>query len=107
MTEFLRVARATDVPPGSMLRVAVDGHAVALVNVAGEIYAIDDDSLLLVASDRFEGGRFAEDRAPVYLRPNAEVSAALRSLEANEWRLGVFTDAPEALARDIRALQRG
>jgi phosphoglycolate phosphatase-like HAD superfamily hydrolase len=43
--------------------------------------------------------RFAEDRAPVYLRPNAEVSAALRSLEENGRRLGVFTDAPEALAR--------
>ena len=43
--------------------------------------------------------RFAEDRAPVYLRPNAEVSAALRALEAAGWRLGVFTDAPEPLAR--------
>ena len=43
--------------------------------------------------------RFAEDRAPVYLRPNAQVSAALRSLAASGYRLGVFTDAPEALAR--------
>jgi phosphoglycolate phosphatase-like HAD superfamily hydrolase len=43
--------------------------------------------------------RFAEDRAPVYLRPNAEVSAALRSLAAAGHRLGVFTDAPDALAR--------
>src|SRR5439155_3098905 len=42
--------------------------------------------------------RFAEERAPVYLRPKAEVSAALRAL-AGECRLGVFTDAPEALAR--------
>jgi len=42
--------------------------------------------------------RFAEDRAPVYLRPNAEVSSALRAL-VGECRLGVFTDAPEALAR--------
>ena len=42
--------------------------------------------------------RFAEERAPVYLRPKAEVSAALRIL-AGECRLGVFTDAPEALAR--------
>ena len=42
--------------------------------------------------------RFAEDRAPVYLRPNAEISAALRAL-AGERRLGVFTDAPEPLAR--------
>jgi phosphoglycolate phosphatase-like HAD superfamily hydrolase len=44
-------------------------------------------------------GRFAEDRAPVYLRPDAEVSATLRELAARGHRLGVFTDAPEALAR--------
>jgi phosphoglycolate phosphatase-like HAD superfamily hydrolase len=43
--------------------------------------------------------RFAEDRAPVYLRPDAEVSAALRALSAAGHRLGVFTDAPEGLAR--------
>ena len=43
--------------------------------------------------------RFAEDRAPVYLRPDAEVSAALRELTARGHRLGVFTDAPEPLAR--------
>ena len=44
-------------------------------------------------------GRFAEDRAPVYLRPDAEISAALRELAARGHRLGVFTDAPAALAR--------
>jgi phosphoglycolate phosphatase-like HAD superfamily hydrolase len=43
--------------------------------------------------------RFAEDRAPVYLRPSAEVSNALRTLAADSCRLGVFTDAPEPLAR--------
>jgi phosphoglycolate phosphatase-like HAD superfamily hydrolase len=43
--------------------------------------------------------RFAEDRAPVYLRPDAEVSAAVRTLAAAGHRLGVFTDAPEPLAR--------
>jgi phosphoglycolate phosphatase-like HAD superfamily hydrolase len=43
--------------------------------------------------------RFAEDRAPVYLRPNAETSAALRRLEARGTRIGAFTDAPEPLAR--------
>lgn len=43
--------------------------------------------------------RFAEDRAPVYLRPRAETSAALRILAAAGWRIGVFTDAPEPLAR--------
>jgi len=43
--------------------------------------------------------RFAEDHAPVYLRPNADASAALRRLQAAGVRLGVFTDAPEELAR--------
>ena len=43
--------------------------------------------------------RFAEDHAPVYLRPNAQASAALRRLQAEGVRLGVFTDAPEELAR--------
>jgi phosphoglycolate phosphatase-like HAD superfamily hydrolase len=42
--------------------------------------------------------RFAEGRAPVYLRPHAEVSAALRRLSASGHRLGVFTDAPPELA---------
>jgi phosphoglycolate phosphatase-like HAD superfamily hydrolase len=43
--------------------------------------------------------RFAEDRAPVYLRPDARVSTALRRLHEGGVRLGVFTDAPEPLAR--------
>jgi phosphoglycolate phosphatase-like HAD superfamily hydrolase len=43
--------------------------------------------------------RFAEDRAPVYLRPNARATAALRRLQAGGIRLGAFTDAPEELAR--------
>src|ERR1700674_1873512 len=38
--------------------------------------------------------RFAEDHAPVYLRPSAPATAALRRL-----RGGVFTEAPEELAR--------
>lgn len=42
--------------------------------------------------------RFAEERAPVYLRPSAEVSAALRRLSASGRRLGAFTDAPPELA---------
>ncbi len=43
--------------------------------------------------------RFAEDHAPVYLRPSASASAALRQLAAGGSRIGVFTDAPEELAR--------
>ena len=47
--------------------------------------------------------RFAEDRAPVYLRPNADVSAALRRLAATGRPLGVFTDAPVELAETVLA----
>lgn len=43
--------------------------------------------------------RFAEDRAPVYFRRDAEVSATLRQLRAGGIRIGVFSDAPEELAR--------
>ena len=42
---------------------------------------------------------FAENRAPVYLRPNAAASAALRRLAAAGTRVGVFTDAPKELAQ--------
>jgi phosphoglycolate phosphatase-like HAD superfamily hydrolase len=50
--------------------------------------------------------RFAEDRAPVHLRPSAEVNAALRRLVEDGARLGAFTDAPEPLAR-VAAAQLG
>jgi phosphoglycolate phosphatase-like HAD superfamily hydrolase len=43
--------------------------------------------------------RFAEDRAPVYLRPDARASSALRRLHQAGVKIGVFTDAPEPLAR--------
>jgi phosphoglycolate phosphatase-like HAD superfamily hydrolase len=43
--------------------------------------------------------RFAEDRAPVYLRPSADVSSTLRALQAEGRSLVVFTDAPGELAR--------
>jgi phosphoglycolate phosphatase-like HAD superfamily hydrolase len=50
--------------------------------------------------------RFAEDRAPVYLRPSAEVSGALRRLAGDGVRLGAFTDAPRELA-EVAAAQLG
>jgi phosphoglycolate phosphatase-like HAD superfamily hydrolase len=42
--------------------------------------------------------RFAEERAPVYLRPRPDANAQLRRLHAGGVRLGVFTDAPAELA---------
>jgi phosphoglycolate phosphatase-like HAD superfamily hydrolase len=43
--------------------------------------------------------RFAEERAPVYFRRDADVTATLRRLRADGTRIGVYTDAPEELAR--------
>ena len=50
--------------------------------------------------------RFAEEHAPIHLRPRAEVNSALRRLAADGVRLGAFTDAPEPLAR-VAAAQLG
>ena len=43
--------------------------------------------------------RFAEDHAPVHLRPDAAANAALRALKAAGARVVVLTDSPEPLAR--------
>lgn len=43
--------------------------------------------------------RWAEERAPVYVRRDARVSGALRALAAAGIPIGVYTDAPEPLAR--------
>src|SRR5918996_3171887 len=72
--------------------------------------ALPDDRAAAAAElDRWAAGgvgdwrgaleRFAEDRAPVYLRPSAEAASALRSLAVAGVRVGVYTDAPEPLAR--------
>lgn len=41
MAEFVTVARLSDVPPGKMFTVQLDGKSVVLANVEGEIYAFD------------------------------------------------------------------
>jgi phosphoglycolate phosphatase-like HAD superfamily hydrolase len=43
--------------------------------------------------------RFAEERAPVYFRRDADVTAALRRLHAGGASIGVYTDRPEPLTR--------
>jgi phosphoglycolate phosphatase-like HAD superfamily hydrolase len=43
--------------------------------------------------------RFAEDHAPLHLRPDAGATSALRRLQAEGARIVAFTDAPEPLAR--------
>jgi phosphoglycolate phosphatase-like HAD superfamily hydrolase len=66
---------------------------------AGAARALDAWSEAGVGDWRGALARFAEDRAPVYLRPDADVSSSIRALEAAGYRIGVFTDAPEELAR--------
>lgn len=43
--------------------------------------------------------RFAEERAPVYFRRDADVTDVLRCLQAAGVRVGVFADAPAELTR--------
>lgn len=69
----------------------------------------DDRAAAAAALDAAGGGnwrvlleRFAEDHAPVHLRPSAEVSAALRCLAA-VGPVGVHTDAPLELASVVLA----
>jgi nitrite reductase/ring-hydroxylating ferredoxin subunit len=40
--EYVRVARRADIPPGSIVRVEAGGHVIAVANVGGEFFAIDD-----------------------------------------------------------------
>jgi nitrite reductase/ring-hydroxylating ferredoxin subunit len=42
MSEFIRVAKAAELAPGSVLRVDVAGKAIALYNLDGAYYATDD-----------------------------------------------------------------
>lgn len=43
--------------------------------------------------------RFAEEHAPIYLRPDPAANAAMRRLHDAGMQLGAFTDAPLELAR--------
>lgn len=47
--------------------------------------------------------RFSEDHAPAFLRRDAATSAVLQKLMEQGATLGVFTDAPEELARTALA----
>ena len=42
MSELVKVATTNEIPPGSSKRVQVNGHVVAVVNVRGTLYAVDD-----------------------------------------------------------------
>ena len=47
--------------------------------------------------------RFAEDRAPVYLRRDARTSSALRALADSGAQVGIYSDAPAELVRTALA----
>ena len=40
--QWVQMARAAEVKPGSMKRVMIEGHALLLVNVDGRYYTVDD-----------------------------------------------------------------
>jgi len=42
MAEFVRVAGRSEIPPGSKALADIDGRAIAVFNVDGTFYAIDD-----------------------------------------------------------------
>ncbi len=42
VAQWVEVARASDIPPGHAARVEIDGVPVAIFNVDGDFYALDD-----------------------------------------------------------------
>jgi 3-phenylpropionate/trans-cinnamate dioxygenase ferredoxin subunit len=42
LAQWVDVARATDIPPGHAARIEIDGVPVAIFNLDGEFYALDD-----------------------------------------------------------------
>jgi 3-phenylpropionate/trans-cinnamate dioxygenase ferredoxin component len=40
---WVRVAELSDIPPGQLLRVEAFGRLLCLANVAGSLFAVDDD----------------------------------------------------------------
>jgi phosphoglycolate phosphatase-like HAD superfamily hydrolase len=74
--------------------------AASLPRDRGEAAALLDEWASAGVGDwRGSLERFAEDHAPVYLRPSPGASGAVRGLAAAGIRVGVFTDAPAELAR--------
>jgi 3-phenylpropionate/trans-cinnamate dioxygenase ferredoxin subunit len=42
VAQWVEVARTSDIPPGHAARVEIDGVPVAIFNVEGEFFAVDD-----------------------------------------------------------------
>ena len=43
MPDFVKVAEVSEVPPGAVKPVTVNGKTIALCNVGGEFYALDNE----------------------------------------------------------------
>jgi len=43
MSRFVEVAKRSEIPEASAIGVEVEGKRLALINLGGEIYALDDD----------------------------------------------------------------
>ena len=71
----------------------------AWLDEAGRRWGVDESGYAELGNWERLLERFAEDRAPVYLRPRAGANAALRRLKKAGSRLGAFTATPEPLAR--------
>jgi 3-phenylpropionate/trans-cinnamate dioxygenase ferredoxin subunit len=61
MDDFVKVGPAADVPPGAAKLVEVDGVRIAIFNLEGDFYAIEDvcthDGGPLVEGDMLPGGQ--------------------------------------------------
>ncbi len=61
MEDFVRVAATEDIPPGERLLVEVEGIRIAVFNLDGDYYAIEDvcthDGGPLVEGEILEGGQ--------------------------------------------------
>jgi nitrite reductase/ring-hydroxylating ferredoxin subunit len=55
MSRFVEVAKKSEIAEGSAIAVEVEGKRLAIINLDGEIYAIDDDC-------PHEGGPLSEGR---------------------------------------------
>jgi len=74
VAEFVKVARAGDIPPGSGITVEVGDKPIALFNCDGAFYAIDD-------SCPHQGGPLGE----------GEVEGSIVACPWHEWRYDVRT----------------
>ena len=89
--EFLADAarRYASIAPLAVDRLPADRREAAVV--------LDEWASQGIGDWRSALARFAEERAPLFLRPNAEANGALRSLAGGGYRIGVFSDAPKEL----------